>query len=236
MLSHVSAAVVHGLPVPKKSLDRVHVMRSAGNPGSKRMRTLHLHRVACEIPSVEIQGIRVTPLDRTVLDLLRTLRPTYGVAVADRSLALGLERSTLVELLDSQPRRRGNDMARRIIGFADGRSESPGESWTRWMMSVAGLPMPDLQVEFFDRAGHFVARTDFAWRERKLVGEFDGYVKYGRLLKPGQTVQDVVLAEKRREEDLRRIGLWMVRFTTDDLFRPGALSRIVQEGFAYARS
>ncbi|GMA86357.1 hypothetical protein GCM10025868_16070 [Angustibacter aerolatus] len=46
-----------------------------------------------------------------------------------------------------------------------------------------------------------------------MLGEFDGAVKYGRLLRPGQDVGDVVLAERRREQALERAGWVVVRFT-----------------------
>lgn len=236
VLSHVSAAVLQGLPVPQASLGRVHVTRPAKYAGGKRMGGVYLHRVTEDVPTSELDGIRVTTMDRTVLDLARALQPTDGLAVTDRALALGADQDTLMDLLDDQPRRRGNELARRIIAFADSRAESPGESWARWVMAQAGLPAPELQVEFFDlRTGRLVARTDFAWSEHRLVGEFDGEVKYGRLLKPGQGIQDVIMAEKRREQELRRLGQWIVRFTTAEVFQRGLLGDLVREGIGYAR-
>ena len=59
---------------------------------------------------------------------------------------------------------------------------------------------------------------DFAWPKHGVYGEFDGRVKYGRLLKPGQDPGDVVFAEKRREDLVRlTTGGIMVRFTWVDL-------------------
>ena len=55
----------------------------------------------------------------------------------------------------------------------------------------------------------------------RLLGEFDGRVKYGRLLRPGQTPGDVVWAEKLREDALRRTtGFGMERLVWADLDRP----------------
>ncbi|MCW2782541.1 MAG: hypothetical protein JWR35_2990 [Marmoricola sp.] len=69
----------------------------------------------------------------------------------------------------------------------------------------------------YDEFG-LVGVTDMAWPERKLLGEFDGKIKYGRLLKPGQEPGDVVFAEKRREDRLREITGWqMVRLVWSDL-------------------
>ncbi|WP_425310368.1 type IV toxin-antitoxin system AbiEi family antitoxin domain-containing protein [Ammonicoccus fulvus] len=237
VFSHISAAVAHGLPIPEKALGRAHVVRAADNSGSKRMQDLCLHRSTFPILTTMVEGLAVTPLDRTVLDLVRVLHGADALAVADRALAVGLDRNETLALLEADGSRRGNVQARRVLLLADARAESPGESWTRWSMAEAGTPMPDLQAEFHDpRTGEFLARTDFYWREHNLVGEFDGKVKYGRLLKPGQDVGEVVLAEKQREERLRRVGLWMVRFDAGEANKPWVVDRIVRDGIALARS
>jgi hypothetical protein len=43
--------------------------------------------------------------------------------------------------------------------------------------------------------GRLIARVDFHWKEHQTVGEFDGKTKYGRLLKPGQRIEDVIFKE-----------------------------------------
>ncbi len=236
VLSHVSAAVVHGLPLPVKALTRVHVLQAATRWGTKRTESLFLHRIPHEASFVEVDGCRATPLDRTVLDLIRALDPHDGVAVADRALAQGLAKETLLALMDREPGRRGNARARQIIEFANPAAESAGESWARWALARAGLPAPELQVRFFDPStGREVARSDFYWRDQRVVGEFDGETKYGRLLSPGQTTTEAVLAEKRREEGLRRLGEWVVRFVTEDLWQLDRLRQIVLSGFSFAR-
>ena len=56
------------------------------------------------------------------------------------------------------------------------------------------------------------------------MGEFDGLVKYGRLLQPGQAPAEAVVAEKLREDALRDQDLRVVRWTWTDLspFTPTA--------------
>ena len=63
----------------------------------------------------------------------------------------------------------------------------------------------------FDAHGRLVGRTDFAWPAYGLFGEFDGRGKYLRSFKPGQSVTDVVLAEKAREDRIREITRWTLR-------------------------
>ncbi|OYO11111.1 putative AbiEi antitoxin of type IV toxin-antitoxin system [Propionibacteriaceae bacterium ES.041] len=235
VLSHVSAAVVHGLPVPLRSLGRVHLIRRAKHPGGKRFNHSYLHRVVQEIPTCVIAGLVVTDLATTVLDLIRVLDPADAVAVADRALAKKLQRQVLLDRVAAEAGRRGNAQARQVLRFADPLAESPGESWARWAFHRAGLPAPRLQVEFFDDAGNFVARPDFDWPDLGVSAEFDGEVKYGRLLGPGQDVASVIRAEKDREERFRRAsGRWLVRVVNRELADVAALRRTVLDAAGYA--
>jgi very-short-patch-repair endonuclease len=90
-----------------------------------------------------------------------------------------------------------------------------GESRSRVLLDRARLPAPVLQWEV--PARRWVGRTDFAWPELRTVGEFDGRVKYGRLLRPGQEPGDVVFDEKRREDAIRDAGFQVVRWVWADL-------------------
>ncbi|GAB3712782.1 hypothetical protein [Mariniluteicoccus flavus] len=216
VVSHASAAVLHGLPVPERGLDRVHVLRPGR--GGKRSGFLHVHRDVVDASEVVLfDGMAVTSLLRTAVDLARALSPMDALAVVDRGLALGIDRDQALEEVARAARRPHNARARAAFVHGDARAESPGESWSRWRMIELGIPLPNLQVRLFDDAGQEIARPDFLWERQKLVGEFDGEVKYGRLLKPGQDLADVIRAEKDREERIRRRGYWMVRWATRDL-------------------
>jgi len=216
--SHVSAAVVHGLPTWSVPLDRAHVTRHRRS-GGRRHRLVHVRTARLDPDEViQVSGIPVTSVARTVVDLARIASFESAVVTADAALGAGLVNAE--ELADSLRRMRrwpGCPAARRALGFADGRSESVGESRSRVAIARAGLPVPVPQWEVRDDDGHLVARVDFGWPERNTVGEFDGKLKYGRLVKPGQSPADVVFEEKRREDELRAQGLTVVRWTWDDL-------------------
>ncbi len=77
-----------------------------------------------------------------------------------------------------------------------------------------------------------LARCDFGWEEHHTVGEYDGKVKYGRLLKPGQDPGDVVYDEKRREDMLRDHGHEVARWTSPDLRNPTTIRDRVLRAFA----
>lgn len=124
--------------------------------------------------------------------------------------------------------------ARRTVGFLDVDSESVGESVSRVRLMEEGLPAPELQQEIFGPNGQLVARVDFYWKDQQTIGEFDGKIKYGRLLKPGQRIEDVIFDEKVREDALRDLGSQVVRWLWRDLYRPGWLRERVLRAFARA--
>jgi very-short-patch-repair endonuclease len=111
-------------------------------------------------------------------------------------------------------------------------SESAGESVSRVRLHEEGLPTPELQQSIYDDHGQFVARVDFCWQEHRTIAEFDGKIKYGRMLKSGQSVEDVLFAEKRREDALRDLGWQIVRWLWADLYRRGIIRDRVLRAFA----
>ena len=154
-----------------------------------------------------------------------------AVAAADRALRDGLPPGLLKEGLLRMERWPGVRAARRVVAFADPRSESVGESVSRVRIHLDGLPRPELQYEILGAFGQVIARVDFYWKEQRTVGEFDGKVKYGRLLKPGQRVEDVIYEEKLREDAVRGEGHELVRWTWDDCWRPGVIRDRVLRAF-----
>ncbi|WP_202128322.1 hypothetical protein, partial [Francisella tularensis] len=111
--------------------------------------------------------------------------------------------------------RAGIGTARRVAASADGGSGSVGETRSRIALARAGIPEPVLQWEV--HAGGRRHFTDFAWPDRRVVAEFDGRLKYGRDLRPGQDPAEVLWDEKLREDRLRAVGLVVVRWIWADL-------------------
>jgi hypothetical protein len=235
VVSHMSAAVLHGLPTWNSELDRVHLTRTRDS-GGKIRRYTHLHASALPPEDVvEIGGYPVTSLARTVVDLSRTLSMSRSVPIGDAALRLGLVREDLFVVTARCVGWSGITRARRAIEFLNGRSESAGESSSRVVLHDIGIPAPQLQLEVFDEIGRLVGRSDFGWELYRTLGEFDGRVKYGRLLKPGQTIADVVFEEKRREDALRNLGWEVVRWVWDDLKDPQSLRKRLERAFARGR-
>ncbi|GAB3765145.1 hypothetical protein [Microlunatus parietis] len=236
VVSHLSAAALHGLPIVRNTLDRVELSRH-GRSGGYVRKAVHLHAVPLTDADREVlDGRPVTTLARTAVDVARRLPERRAVSVADAALAYGMTVEQAAAAVGRLGRCTGIGRARRVLDFADGRSESVGESEGRFVMAVAGLPPPTLQYEVYDERGEFVARCDYAWPEQRTLGEFDGLIKYGRLLKPGETSSDIIVAEKLREDALRDLGWEVVRLIWADLSRPADLTARVRRAFARART
>lgn len=151
----------------------------------------------------------------TVVDLARWGGITQGVCAMDAALAARL--CTRAELTDAVDRlatgARGIRSARTATHLADARSESPGESLSRVRMWQATLPRPDLQHEA--HINDYTYRLDFLWPRTRVVGEFDGRIKY-RKNSYGKNAEDTVLNERRRELALTRAGYDVARWTWED--------------------
>ena len=168
-VSHMSAAVLHQLPIWNNKLARVHITRD-GSGGGKVRRYVHLHVAPLPATEVcEIEGQRVTTLARTVLDLLRTLTMEQSVPIGDAALRLGLTLEDLAELAGRCIAWRGMLRARRAMNFLDLRSESPGESYSRVVLHRIGVPAPTPQYEVWEREV-LVGRVDFCWEEFRTAG------------------------------------------------------------------
>ncbi|WP_375425013.1 hypothetical protein [uncultured Friedmanniella sp.] len=219
VVSHVSAAVLHGLPVWEEHLRQVQVTRRP--PGSgKRRGGVHVRVAPMTAEDVVlVDEMPVTSLARTVVDLGRTLPLTHSVAAGDAALRSGLGQSELDAALVAARGWRGLPAAQRAADLLDGRSESAGESASRVVLHRLGLDPSDLQFEVVDDHGEFVGRVDFVWEGQRTLGEFDGRGKYDRLLSPGTTSADAVHFEKRREDALRDQDWELVRWGSTDLLQ-----------------
>jgi hypothetical protein len=110
------------------------------------------------------------------------------------------------------------------MAVADGRRETPLESWSAWAFAEQGVPSPQWQVEIADAAGLAIGRGD-CWWHQGLLGEADGRAKYRvRVLERGaasmEGYETVLHEERTREMRLRRTGLLVVRWEAGDVLVP----------------
>jgi hypothetical protein len=233
VVSHQSAAVLHGMLLWGVPLHRVHVMRRppAWNDSGSTLVT-HVGRLRDDDVDL-VGGIPVTSAARTAVDLARCQPFEVAVVLLDAALHdRVVDRAGLADALAAVEGAPGSRSAARAVAFTDGRSESVGESRSRVALNRLDLMPSTLQLPVRTVAGRLVGRADFGWEAQRVVGEFDGRVKYGRLLRDGQTPGDVVFEEKRREDEFRDEGWGVVRWTWGDLDVPARLGDRVSRALA----
>lgn len=229
--SHISGCVEQGGPTWGMDLSVVHLTNLTGKGERSVGKVVH-HRGVCLASDVtrDAQGWITAPA-RTALDTACLLSQEAGVAVVDWYLQNAL--TTIDELRQLHERMAewpGSIGLHRVLGLVDGKAESVGETRTRLMCRAHRLPPPIAQLEIHDHNGRLVGRVDFAWPRHRVMLEFDGMVKYHRHRRPGETIEDMVMREKQREDRLRELTGWtMIRITWADLARPGAtVARILR--------
>ncbi len=208
VLTAHSAAWWHGLTYAQPS-DPVMIILPRDLPG-KGVRGVRVH--VCDLTEAEtgvIDGLRVAAPLRSCWDAATLTSPQTALATVDGLLRRSLvTQRQLLDYLASKAGTWGVTRARGIFELADRRSESPGESWTRWMLHAASLPLAVPQHEVFDEAARLVARVDFAWPTMKIALEYDGSYHADPLQQA---------ADRHRDAALARLGWTVVHMTSSDL-------------------
>ncbi|MEP6630790.1 MAG: type IV toxin-antitoxin system AbiEi family antitoxin domain-containing protein [Lapillicoccus sp.] len=218
-VSHVTGVAMWGLPVLAEDLGPVDVCH-IGHGQSRSAGRLRVHPAVPADAVVRRRGVSVVRAEVAVLQTAQqSLRA--GLVAADGALRQGLPRERLVA---ETSRRRYGARASLVLALASALSESPGESWTRLVLTGLGIEA-EQQAEIRGPDGRFVARVDFLVRGESLVIEFDGAMKYD-----GLEGRRALVTEKRREDELRSLGYRVVRLTWADLADPGRVLALLRRG------
>ena len=222
IFSHLSAASLWRLPIVGAWPKSAHVLASP-SAGGRSTRVFQRHTVGIPAEVELIEGVTVTTLARTAVDVASRLDFVAAVAVVDATLrrtshplsqlpVTSVLRADLTEALHEVPFRHGREKARLAVEFADGAADRPGESVSRANMRRMGCPIPQLQVALAGASGRIYI-VDFWWPQFNMIGEFDGDAKYTdpEFLR-GRTPEQALLDEKLREDDLRAAGHGMCRW------------------------
>lgn len=232
-----TSALAWGLSVSNTLLLPLNV--AVGPNAHKHLMQGHLRcrTVADDVPCV-VRGVKVTSLERTLLDCACHGGFRQGLAVCDSALHWGL--ITLDEFrayVDQHGKRRhGVEAARMVARYADGRSENGGESIVRAIILELGFATPELQLEVDDPMRPGAPRkVDFLWRlsdGRVIILELDGLGKYYVDVSPDthQGLKEVARRfseERLRESHINLTGATVLRASfaqaTDELY----LSRLL---------
>jgi hypothetical protein len=116
-----------------------------------------------------------------------------------------------------------------VLDLAHPKLESAGESRAWYLFWLQHLPRPEPQLEVLDENSRLVARLDFAWPAYGVFLEFDGREKYERFRRDGESLDEYLMREKRREELVCLLTGWVcIRISWNDLSRPEQLARRIR--------
>lgn len=199
VVSHLSAAILHGLPFAHSEWDWLGRLRpGAGKAGrgpswdagsveclplhvtrpdaakSRRGVAVRLHTAALDPDEVtELGGLPVTTPARTVIDCALVLPFDHAVPLADAALRRRLvSRESLTRQVTRLFRVPGTRRAAGVVAFADRGSRGPGESVSRVLMHRWGLPVPRLDVPVPGPDGRSWGRAAFGFPGTRVLGEF----------------------------------------------------------------
>ncbi len=228
--THASAAVEHGAPVWGIDLDEVHTTRTDGVPGRREAGVVH-HRGKMLEDDVEVvNGIRVSKPARCAVEVCATAAVEPALVTVNGLLHAGrCSVDEVVALADSLKHWPDSLTTNIVLRLCDHRIASAGESRTSHLCWAQQLPRPVPQVPVVDAYGWAFAHVDFAWPDLGVFLEFDGREKYVRFRREGETLDQFLLREKRREERICQLTGWVcIRITWADLERPVETARRIR--------
>lgn len=227
LYSHLSAARLHECQVWNTG-PLIHVTTGYANSRASAGTDVRTHRAAVtedditRLVTTDGKVFLATSLERTVLDCARILPLEQAAVIGDHALRKGASRDDIQRLLSIGPEKRGSRKARILLDALDGRSESAGETRTRLLLHAIGIRSFIPQFEIPTASGLF--RADFADPEARTVIEFDGAGKYTEY----RPTEQVLLAERRRENALIEEGWLVLRLNWQHLDRPAELKLRLQ--------
>lgn len=230
VLSHVSAALEHGAPVWGIDLTEVHVTRTDGRSRRREAGVVHHRGRLDDEHVVAVADVRTTARLRTAFEVTTIAGVEAALVTVDGLLRLERPDDEAMEELRQQVRHWPNSLAAEVVmRLADPRRESAAESRAAYLCWKQKLPRPQPQVPILDEQGAEFARVDFAWPEIGVFLEVDGRAKYLIHRRDGESLEDFLMREKRREEQICMLTGWVcVRITWSDLNTPRSTARRIR--------
>lgn len=216
----LSAAAVHGIPLPQRlATNAIHVGVPAGGRriDSADVRPHHVRIHPADV--IVWRGTSITTLERTWCDLGASgLTVPELVAAGDHLLWWRRPRTTTSSLEAALVRydsRRGSRLLRVSLSLLCGRADSPPESEIRVAICDAGLPAPTVNMPVYDSIGRFVAQPDLTWMNLEVALEYEGdHLRTNR----DQWHRDI-----ERYARLQELGWIIIRATASDYRDPRRL-------------
>ncbi|PJM79470.1 hypothetical protein [Bifidobacterium scaligerum] len=212
----MTAAAVYGVNTSTRHMDLIHI-RTVDDKHVHDYGKVRHHYIREEHYEI-VDGIRVTPLARTVFDCARGQSFPDALAVIEAVLRNRMmNKDKLERCFESLPGWH-RKAALAALKPATGHTENGGEAYSLGVILEERFAMPLLQESIVDPYDAYtVYRVDFAWRNDAgglIVAELDGRVKYtDRSMFRNGSLSETIIAEKEREERIRLVVDDMVRFS-----------------------
>ncbi|WP_432510836.1 hypothetical protein [Kineococcus sp. SYSU DK001] len=133
----------------------------------------HVCELGRDVTAVE--GVPVTDLNRTLLDVARFASRPVALATMDQAAARSvLDREELLRRLRRLRGHRFVAQARALVELADEGAESLQESFCRLRIVDAGFEPPQTQIRVWRPGGAEPFRLDMGWPELGKAVEYDG--------------------------------------------------------------
>ncbi len=198
--SHVTAARLHGLPLPAPHEESLllEVMGPSGRAPTRRAGCRG--RLGVEGRDVVVRsGVRFVSAMDTWCDLGAVQGPRLGVddlvvagdAVVSASVATDPV-GHLAAILSGRVRPRGARALTEALAHVRVGVRSPMETRTRLMFVRSGFPEPEVNAVVTDVGGAWLLEGDLVWRRARVIGEYQGADHADR---------------RRRSADAHRLGL-----------------------------
>ena len=177
--SHVTAARVHGLPLPYavERTQTIHVSTEA--PALRdRVRGVRGHHVAPQtVTVVDVQGLHVTSAVDTWCQLSTMLGLDDLIRIGDALMRRKHPFATTRDLLTAVRRysgHRGVKLLREALIWIRPGVDSPRETDLRLLIVRSGLPEPEVNGLILGRTGVKLATGDLVFRRYRVLLEYDG--------------------------------------------------------------
>lgn len=200
-----TAAAVYGFDI--EDVIDLHVL----NPEGHQLRNsegLVVHR-RDGAPVTEVGGRLTTTSAWTAVEIARSLRRPRALATLDAALrSRSCDARQLRAAAARQAGRRGIVTTRELIPLATSEAESPMESEARLVMIDGGVPPDVLQYEIVDR-NFRTWRVDFAWPDRKVAVEYDGF--------DWHSDREAFRTDRQKRAALQEMGWSLLSIVFDDV-------------------
>ena len=166
-----------------------------------------IQRHFAELPSDEVtvhQGIPVTTVARTLLDLATVLTPhQLARAVNEAEVQRLLDPLSLNALLQRYPRRPGVPRLRTLLGQHVTVTRGELEKRFREFLTDAGLPLPETNAHIQIRGAFY--EVDCLWRQQGVIVELDGRATHD--------TRAAFESDRARDRILQAAGFRVIRIT-----------------------